>query len=137
MIKHIVFRILAGFVLLAAIVGIAVFAFNAGMARGAVLNIPNSAEGGPVILYGMPYWRPFFGVGFGFFGVLIPLFLLFMAFGAARRMVWGPRWGWHRMQADRCAEKYQGSEFVPPMFAEWHRRAHGAPENPAEEASKS
>ena len=137
MFKNVFFRILAGFVLLAAIAGIAFFAFNAGMTQSAALNLqaPAAQPGGqPVPYYGygmpFPYPMPFFG--FGCFGVLIPLFLLFLAFGAARRMLWGPRWGWHHMHHGPWGEKGPGSpDFVPPMFAEWHKRAHG--EAPSEE----
>jgi hypothetical protein len=136
---------LAGLVLLAAIAGIAFFAFNAGMARGTTLNIqaPAPQAGGqpvppvPFYGYGMPYsWHPFPFFGFGCFGVLIPLFLLFLAFGAARRMLWGPRWGMHHMHHHGpWGDKGPGSpDFVPPMFAEWHKRAHG--EAPADDASQ-
>lgn len=137
MFKNVAFRIVAGLVLLAAIAGIAFFAFNAGMTRGAALNIqaPAPQTGGlPVPYYGMPYfWHPFPFFGFGCFGVLIPLFLLFLAFGAARRMIWGPRWGWHHMHHHGpWGDKGPGDpDFVPPMFAEWHKRAHG--EAPTEE----
>ena len=145
MFKNVVFRILAGFVLLAAIAGIAFFAFNAGMTRGAVLNLQVPAAqsvpaggGQPVPYYGYGYGMPFLHrmpfFGFGCFGVLIPLFLLFLAFGAARRMIWGPRWGWRHMHHGPWGEKGPGSpDFVPPMFAEWHKRAHEAP---ADDAAK-
>ena len=137
MFKHVVFRIVAGLVLLAAIAGIAFFAFNAGLARGTALDLqmPAVQAGGqtvPFYGYGMPFHRPFPVMGFGCFGVLIPLFLLFLAFGAARRMLWGPRWGWHHMHHGPWGDRGPGSpDFVPPMFAEWHKRAHGEP--PAEE----
>jgi len=140
MTRNIVFRIVAGLVLLAAIAGIAFFAFNAGMAQGAATNIqaPAPQSGGqPAPFYGygygMPFWRPFPFFGFGCFGILIPLFLLFLAFGAARRMIWGPRWGWHHMHHHgQWGDKGPGSpDFVPPMFAEWHKRAHGGAEKPA------
>ncbi len=136
MFKNVGFRILAGLVLLAAIAGIAFFAFNAGMLRGAALDLqlPAAQTGGqiaPFYGYGMPFHHlPFFG--FGCFGILIPLFLLFLAFGAARRMLWGPRWGWHHMHHSWLGDKAPGDpDFVPPMFSEWHKRAHG--EAPAEE----
>ena len=138
MFKNVFFRIMAGLVLLAAIAGIAFFAFNAGMARGVALDLQApAAQAGPaggqvVPFYGMPFLHPMPFFGFGCFGVLIPLFLLFLAFGAARRMIWGPRWGWHHMHHGPWGEKGPGSpDFVPPMFAEWHKRAHG--ETPAEE----
>jgi hypothetical protein len=135
MYKNIGFRILAALVLLAAIAGIAYFAFNAGVQRGAVLNLPVPATGGqlvPYYAYGMPFMHPFPFFGFGCFGLLIPLFLLFLAFGAARRMLWGPRWGGHHMHHGHWGDKGPGSEFVPPMFDEWHRRAHNTPEQPAD-----
>ena len=141
MFKNVVFRILAGLVLLAAIAGIAFFAFNAGMTRGATLNLQvpaaqaGTAAGQPVPFYGygMAYPHPFPFMGFGCLGVLIPLFLLFLAFGAARRMLWGPRWGWRHMHHGPCGEKGPGSpDFVPPMFAEMHRRAHENAEKPAD-----
>ncbi len=140
--KHVVFRILAGLVLLAAIAGISFFAFNAGMARGAALNLqlPAAPAGGqpiPVYGYGMAYPHPFPFMGFGCFGILIPLFLLFLAFGAARRMLWGPRWGWRHMHHGPWGEKESGSsDSVPPMFAEWHRRAHGGNEQAGEKANQ-
>jgi hypothetical protein len=106
------------------------------MLRGAALDLqlPAAQAGGQVVPfygYGMPFHHlPFFG--FGCFGILIPLFLLFLAFGATRRMLWGPRWGWHHLHRGPWGEKSPGSpDFVPPMFAEWHKRAHG--EAPAEE----
>lgn len=137
MFKNIVFRILAALVLLAAIAGIASFAFNAGMARGAVLNLQLPANGTQVVPnaygWGMPGMRPFpvFHMGIG--AIVLPLFLLFLAFGAFRRMLWGSRMGWHHhpmMHHNGCGEKGPGSpDFVPPMFAEWHRRSHEQPEN--------
>jgi hypothetical protein len=129
MTKHIVFRILAGLVLLAAIAGIAFFAFNAGVVHGTALNIqapaaaaqPEKAPGAYPYGYGMPFHHPFPFFGFGCFGLLIPLFLLFLAFAAMRHMIWGSRWG-HHMHGMHHGPWQEG---VPPMFAEWHRRAHG------------
>ena len=145
MFKHIVFRVFAALVLLAAIAGIAGFAFNAGMARGAALNlqVPAAAAGqvapSAYYGYGMPFMHPLPFFGMGLFGLLVPLFLFFLAFGAARRMLWGPRWGWRNMSHGAphgpWGEKGPGGENgmpVPPMFAEWHRRAHGGEEKPAE-----
>jgi hypothetical protein len=33
-------------------------------------------------------------------------------------------------------DRTAGGDFVPPMFAEWHRRAHGEPEKPADSATQ-
>jgi hypothetical protein len=82
-----------------------------------------------------PHPYPFFG--FGCFGVLIPLFLLFLAFGAARRMLWGPRFGWRHMHHGPWGDRGPGGpDFVHPMFAEMHRRAHEAAEKPAGDPEK-
>jgi hypothetical protein len=126
MFKHIVFRIITALVLLALVAGIAGFAFNAGVARGIAMNIPAPASGGqpvPYYGYGLPYphMSPF--LGFGFLGLLFPLFLLFILFGAARRMMWGHHLA-GRISQGPWGEKGPGGDFVPPMFAEWHHRAH-------------
>jgi hypothetical protein len=62
--------------------------------------------------------------------LLALIFLFFIAFGAARRLVWGPRFGWHRMH-HRFGPWWDESsnEGVPPMIAEMHRRMHAAEEN--------
>ncbi len=130
--KDIWFRVIAGIVLLAAIVGIGVFAYNAGMTQAALTTLPApSAEVGaqpyPYAGYGMHYWHPFPFFSFGCFGLLLPLFLLFLAFGAFRRMLWGPRWGWHGMHHMHRMGMMgaEGERGVPPFFEEWHKRAHG------------
>jgi len=132
MTKHIIFRIVAGLVLLAAIAGLGFFAYQAGVAHGVAANIQVPAAetaGSPYPFYGMPY-RHFMGFpGFGLFGLLIPLFLLCLAFGAMRRMIWGPRWGMRHMHGP-MGHGPMGhgpcGEGVHPMFAEMHRRAHAA-----------
>jgi len=135
MIKHIVFRIIAGLVLLAAIAGLGFFAYQAGVAHGVAANIQVSAAeapGSPYLLHGMPY-RHFMGFPrFGPFGVLFAFLLLFLAFGALRRLIWGPRWGMRHMGYGPMGHGPMGhgpwGEGVPAMFAEMHRRAHAAEE---------
>ncbi len=136
--KHIVFRIVSGLVLIAALAGIAFFAFNAGMAQGAALNITADAvQTGvqPYPYYGMHFGRPFPLFGLGCFAPLIGLFLVFLAFGTMRRMMWGPRFGWHHMHGHGpWGDKGPGEGGVPPMMAEMHRRMHAAEnEKPADE----
>jgi hypothetical protein len=93
----------------AAIVGY--WAYNMGLAHGIAEQLPPAAAGVPPWPY--YYHRPW---GFG------PLFpLLFLGFwlfvlrfavrGGRRRGGWG---GYHG----------DGTHDVPPMFEEWHRRAH-------------
>jgi len=128
--KHIVFRIIAGLVLLGAIAGIAFFAYQAGVTHGAAANIQLPASGNGVPVYphfGMMF--PFFG--FGFFGLLFVLFLLGLAFSAMRHMIWGPLWSRRHMHGPMGEHGPMGrgpwGEGVPPMFSELHRRAHATP----------
>ena len=134
MVKHIVLRIVAGLVLLAAIAGIAFFAYQAGVTHAGTANIQVPASG---TTYPLMYWHPFFG--FGLFGLFIGLFLICLAFSALRLMLFGPRWGWRHMRHsmrwhgmdehaaeghDRMGRHGPWGEDVPPMVAEWHRRMH-------------
>jgi hypothetical protein len=119
-------RIVAALVLIAAVAGVAFFAFQAGVAQGSPITLQSpSGETQPLPYpyygYGMPFHRPF-GFGFGFLGCLIPLFLFFLLFGAFRFLLWGPRWGWGSRGPWRHGWREGG---VPPMFEEWHKRAHG------------
>jgi hypothetical protein len=140
MVKHIVFRFMAGLVLLVAIAGIAFFAYQSGVAHGVASNIQVASPGtavAPYTLYGMPFgyfgWFPWFGI----FGLLIPIFLFFLAFGVMRMLVWGPRWDWRRMHHGAMENGPWGND-VPQMFKEWHRRMHAAPDsnNTTEENQK-
>jgi len=126
-------RIVSALILVAAIAGIAFFAFQAGVVRGSPVTIEApSGETAPAPYpyygygYGMPFHRPF-GFGFGFLGCLIPLFLFFIVFGAFRFLFWGPRWGWrHHGPWGRWENG------MPTMFEEWHKRAHGEAGQPGE-----
>jgi len=129
-------RIVSALVLIAAIAGIGFFAFRAGVAQGSPITIEAPAGDAnvapmpyPYYGYGMPFHRPF-GFGFGCFGILIPLFLFFLAMKAFRFMFWGPRFA-HHMGGHGPWRGHMGENGLPPMFAEWHKRAHG--EQPAEE----
>jgi hypothetical protein len=132
-------RILSALVLIAAIAGIAFFAFRAGVANGSPVTIEAPAgQTAPVAPYpygygyGMRFYHPF-GFGLGCFGILIPLFLFFLAMKAFRIMAWGPRWGWGRMGHHGPWRHDWGERGVPPMFDEWHKKAHGAPGEPTED----
>jgi hypothetical protein len=119
-------RIVSALVLIAAIAGIAFFAFRAGVSQGSPITIEApSGESAPVPYphygygYGMRFHHPF-GFGLGCFGILIPLFLFFLALKAFRFAFWGPRWGHHGPWRHGWGERG-----VPPMFDEWHKKAHG------------
>jgi len=125
----IVFRIVSLLVMIAAIAGIAYFAYNAGVTQGSPITV-NAPEGQSAPApyyhgYGMP-WHTF-GFGFGCFGVLIVLFLFIAAMKAFRFAVFGPRFG-HHMGMHRFGHHMRGDwseRGVPPMVEEWHKRMHG------------
>lgn len=117
-------RIVSALVLIAAVAGIAFFAFQAGVAQGSPITIEApSGESVPAPYpyygYGMPFHRPHFGFGYGF-GCIGPLLAFFLLFVAFRFLFWGPRWGHHKGHWGR---HWEGG--APPMFEEWHKRAHG------------
>jgi len=117
-------RIIAALVLVAAVAGIAFFAFNAGVAQGVATKLPAVTQPGnmPYPQYGMPFfWHPFFG----FFGFLIGLFLLFFVLRVISFVVWGPRWGGHMGHHRMWRYGWDEEGGVPPMFKEMHDRAHG------------
>ena len=131
----IAFRIVSALVLIAALAGIAFFAFRAGVAQGSPITIEApSGESAPIphpiygyrYGFGMPFHHPF-GFGFGCFAPLLALFLLFVALKSFRFLFWGPRWGWGHHGRHGW---HEGG--VPPMFEEWHKRAHGEAEAPEE-----
>ena len=127
--NKIALRIVSALVLLAAIAGIAFFAYQAGVVHGSPITIqaPNGQTQTapyPYFGYGMPWhFFPFFG--FGFLALLIPLFLFVIAMRAFRFMFWGPRWGWRGHMYGHHGWDENG---VPPMFREMHDRAHGKTE---------
>ena len=121
-------RILSVLVLIAAVAGIAFFAYQAGFANGSpvTLEAPTGQSVPapyPYPYYGMPFYRPW-GFGFGCFGILIPIFLFFLVLSALRFLFWGPRLGWRHHHG---AWKRGWDEDVPPMFDDWHKRAHNRP----------
>ena len=124
---RIFWRVLVVVVLVAAIVGLGAYAYNLGMAQGIAQKITLPAGQSAPVPY-MYYGHPFFGAGFGLLGCLIPLFLLFLVFGSMRALFWHGPMGWRHMHRRGWDWRDENSKDVPPFFAEWHRRAHAAPE---------
>lgn len=99
-----------GALLIAGAAAIGIGAYNAGVAQGIAESgrlIAAPPVGTPVYVWPRPW-------GFGFFP-FFPLLFLFLFFFVVRGLLWRGRGhrGW--------AYRYEG---VPPMFEEWHRRAH-------------
>ncbi len=120
-------RIIAALVLIAAVAGIAFFAFNAGVAQGVSTKLPAVTQPGnmPYAYHGVPFfWHPFGGI----FGFIIGLLVLIFVFRLISFIVFGPRWGWGGGHMGRRAWRHGWTEDgVPPMFKEMHDRAHGNP----------
>lgn len=138
-------RIIVPLIVLGLILGAGTFAFKAGMAHGisqapaVATAISQAAENGqpypavPMYGYGSPYG---YGHHVGFFplgGLCFGIFFLFLFFGFLK-MVFFRRMmhmcGWRGHHHGHCGQAESG---VPPMFREWHNRAH---ETPAAEGEK-
>ena len=120
-------RIVSALVFLAAVAGIAFFAFQAGVAKGSPVTIQAPVGQTAPLPYGYGYGMPFhhpmgFGFGLGCFGPLLAFFLIILAFKSFRMLLWGPRWG--HMGHHHGPWGRHGEHGVPPMFEEWHKRAH-------------
>ena len=76
------------FVVVAIALVVGAVAYQLGLSQGLATTIPAGAA--PVAYYGYPHW----GFGFGFLGLLFPLFFLFLIFGALRAAMWGGRGGY-------------------------------------------
>ena len=107
--------LVAAVLLIAAVAAIGSYTYQLGRARGIVESGRIAApSGAPVAL---AYWPRPWGYGFGFFPVFPLLFFLFFWVFVMRALFWSGRW--HRGYRGGW-----GSHGVPPMFEEWHRRAH-------------
>ncbi|MGB8213049.1 MAG: hypothetical protein WCE68_05770 [Anaerolineales bacterium] len=120
---RILWRVLVALVLVAAIIGIGVYAYNIGMAQGLAQKVQIPA-GTSIQMPYLYYGHPFLGFGFGLFSCLIPLFLLFLVFGSLRAMFWHGPMGMGHMHRRHMGWQGENGKDVPPFFAEWHRRAH-------------
>jgi hypothetical protein len=131
-----IFRLIAVLLLIGIAVAGGYMAYRAGVAQGIVQApdvakaISQAAQNGqpvpavPVYGYRYPYgWgfpHPF---GFFPFGICGSILLIFLFFGLLR-FVFRP-WGWRHHGYRGPWGKWEGG--VPPMFDEWHKRAHEAP----------
>lgn len=141
--RRVVSGILITLLVVGALAAVGLYAYSWGVAQGAMQNtqivVPEGGAvtapvypwaGGPFYHYGPGYGR--WGMGFGPLGCLFPLlgFLLFFALLRGLFWGWGRRgWGGHHRGG------WGNGGNPPPMFEEWHRRAHG--ETPPAEAPKN
>ncbi len=113
------FRLVVSVLMIAMLAGVALYSYNVGVAHGIaesgrVLAAPGNAV--PLVVV----WPRPWGLGFGFFP-FFPLFFILFWILVLRGLFWRRAW-WGR------GHGYRG---VPPMFDEWHRRAHAQPAPPA------
>lgn len=110
-------------VILLGIVG--VVAYNIGWSDGVNTHLPAATSGAPPYYYYGPH---FWGAGFGFFGILWFLLIVFGIFWFFRLLFWGfmgrrmwmGGWGYGRGRG----WGYPGQSFED-RAQEWHRRQHG------------
>jgi hypothetical protein len=140
--RHVVLRVLLLLVLVGTVIGLGALVFNAGVTQGIVLGTQASSGDSaqaphPANL--LPHAQPW--VGFGgllCFGMLMFFLFLFLVFGAARAFSKRGHWARHAMPpgpwgAPPEGGKREWAKAVPPIFEEWHRRAHTTP---GEESTK-
>ena len=151
----IVLRVIGFLLLIALIIGGGAIVYRAGMAQGisqspaVATAIVQSAESGqPVPVppmmyghgygYGYPMYRPHHGF-FPFGAICGSIFFLFLIFGLMKLVFFGGmrHRGWEGHKHGPWSKHWEGD--VPPMFDEWHKRAHGeksTDENKESESSK-
>ncbi len=133
--RRLILGILVTLALVAGALALGSYAYSAGVAQGLAqsgkLVVPNGAAPYPYYGYG-PFFPGFgpWGFGFGLVRCLVPLLGFLLLFSLLRVLFWGGR-PWRRGWTGH----WHGEQGTPPMFEEWHRRAHGqapAPQEPKE-----
>jgi len=154
----ILFRVLGALLVLGLILGAGAFSYKAGMMRGiaqapaVATAIEKAAESGqaapiPPMMYGHSYG---YGTGYGYNPMYSPhhfnpigaicgsIFLLFLFLGFMKMIFF--RGMMHRGWEGHHKHGHWGKHWeggVPPMFEEWHKRAHGEkPEDESKDESK-
>lgn len=118
---RLVFRILLAIILIAVLVGMGIFIYNAGVAQGLAAGSAPEGQAAPYPLYGWPYYRPW-GFGFFPFGFIFPLFFSLLIIWAISGLFFR---GWRRSGPGHYWADYgRGPRDVPPMIEAWHRKMH-------------
>ena len=148
-------RLIGFIIMLALVAGAGFMAYRAGVAQGVMqapevaAAIESAAENGSAVAPAYGYGYPHGAYGFRHphffnpFGAICgSIFFLFLFFGLMKmvffRRMMRHRWGHHHGHGEHshCGKNWEGG--VPPMFNEWHKRAHGEkPEEPKTEEPKT
>ena len=110
-------RLLAVVLAAVGVVAVGAVAYQLGLSDGAA-----SATGGAqVVRYVGPWGAPSFGAAWGIFGLIFPLFFLFLFIGLIRAALWGGS------RRDRWGYGPRPWGYGPrPDIEEWHRHLHEA-----------
>jgi hypothetical protein len=129
------FRTFAVLLLVAVAVGLGAAAYNAGVTAGlaeAARQAAASGDAAPIIPYAWgygPYVQGPFGGGFGFFGFVVAILVIFLVIGIVRAAFGGRRdWG----GPGRGPGGWGGRR---EMVEEWHRELHRREGNEPEQRS--
>lgn len=136
-----IFRLIGVLLLAGLIFGSGFMVYRAGVAQG-IAQAPAVAEAIQESAGGGQFIHPMYGYGYGFGGphffnpfgaICLSIFFLFFFFGFMKMIFFRRmRHGWEHHGPWR--KDWEGS--VPPMFDEWHKRAHGEGEKPADTNKK-
>ena len=128
--RRVLFGILVTLLVVAAAASLGWWAYSVGLAQGALQSAQTVVpEGGAVTAPVYPYAVPFYhygpgfgrwGFGFGPLGCLFPIFGFLLLFLLLRGLFGG--WGRRGWMGYGGGWRHSGP---PPVFEEWHRRAHG------------
>jgi hypothetical protein len=131
--RRVVLGVLVVLLLIVGAVAVGGYGYSMGVARGLADSgklVAPPIGGVAPYAYGAPYFYPGafgFGFGFGFLRCLFPLLGFLLIFALIRGLFWRGHGGWHRGWGGRGYGPggQDSGQGVPPMFAEWHKRAHG------------
>jgi hypothetical protein len=121
-----ILRIFFGLILVAALFGVGVVIYNAGIAQGVATSGQLTGPEGQTLpnpYYYAPFYRPW---GFGPLGIFFPILFVFLIFLGIRGLFFRS-WRHHDYWRSRGWRDFEKRD-IPPMVEEWHRKMHEAGE---------